>query len=103
MRSMPLVHVKATTFLLLVAFLTAGSVGLATQGSKQRSRRTQGREFPGSQLPDGQPHRSARIEIKADQTATAATEFFSIADRAGSFAYVLDRSGSMATRNALDV
>src|SRR5918993_522688 len=31
------------------------------------------------------------------------TEFFGARERAGSFAYVIDCSGSMATRNALDV
>ena len=86
---MLLLHMRTTSSLRLVALLTAGSVGLATQGSMELSELTQGREFPGSELPDGQPCGSATVAINADQMATAATEFFSIADRAGSFAYVL--------------
>lgn len=45
----------------------------------------------GEPLPSGRPG------------AVVETEFFSIVDRAGSFAYVIDRSGSMATRDAIDV
>jgi hypothetical protein len=96
---------SATTSLLAFVVIVAGASLAAPWGSTkkqalagaEKSQLVQG--FSGSSAKFlGGPEKDSRAEAPLSET-----EFFSAADRAVTFAYVIDRSGSMATRDSLEV
>jgi RNA polymerase sigma factor (sigma-70 family) len=87
------VALSAAGTLAVAAALASGDPGEPTTSEAARPPSP----AAGSTAKDGGPSSSRRPE------AVAETEFFSIVDRAGSFAYVIDRSGSMTARGSLDV
>jgi hypothetical protein len=109
LRRMLMVPLKASaTCLLVLGVLSVGATVQARQGAADGPGVPPDRGTPGRRQPSGDRHGSdlaSGVEGKAggDRDAGAATEFFGARERAGSFAYVIDSSGSMATRNSLDV
>jgi RNA polymerase sigma factor (sigma-70 family) len=90
LRMMMLSRVKPIAMSILATALMATGIAVVTYSASG----TEGEPALRVPLPD----RRAK-----EPGALATTEFFSAGERAGSFAYVIDRSGSMATGDALDV
>lgn len=111
LRGLLLVRLTAVaTFLIALGIVAAGAVVMARQGPGERPETVPGRASRDDRhsasvqdKPAEKSERKGEDKPDGDRTAAVPTEFFSIPDRAGSFAYVIDRSGSMATRDSLDV
>src|SRR4051794_21060651 len=109
MGSILMIPLKASsTCLLVLGVISAGATVRAQQGAPDGPGKPPDRGIRGIRQPTSDRHGSdteTRDEGTAlgDRVHAAATEFFGAPECAGSFAYALDRSGSMATRNSLDV